>query len=249
MNSAVSSTGPRPFTIWPLKPITMKSLARLQARSNLHVRRSFLPEVPPYDCCKLFKSLKYRKIQFWEKIGREDNAAMRIDNERFQQHRISFPSWGFPAASTSVDALSGVEEEVDDGRPRPDQQGGQPRDEHGATADERLLVVLAVGTQGPRRRTDQQAHQGQGQGPGTQPVHQVLEHLATGERVGVRCERDVDGPCRCPTRCRSERAGSGAKQLGGQRVGGRQVGGDEFEDHAPTVGSLAPRFNTFSYFL
>ena len=38
---------------------------------------------------------------------------------------------GSPMTVTSVDALAGVEEEVDDARTGPDQQGGETRDEHG----------------------------------------------------------------------------------------------------------------------
>jgi hypothetical protein len=34
MNSAVSSTGPRPLTIWPSKSTTMKSLARTSDQCN-----------------------------------------------------------------------------------------------------------------------------------------------------------------------------------------------------------------------
>ena len=49
-----------------------------------------------------------------------------------------------PMPVTSVDALSGVEEEVYDARTRPDQQGSEPGDEHGTTADVTLLVVLPV---------------------------------------------------------------------------------------------------------
>ena len=73
---------------------------------------------------------------------------------------------GRPAATaTSVHALAGVEEEVDDRRSGADQQRGQPRDEHGPPADEGLLVVLAVGAERPRRRADHQSDQRQGQGP------------------------------------------------------------------------------------
>ena len=38
-----------------------------------------------------------------------------------------------------------MEEEVDQGRRRPDQQGSQAGEEHGATSDEGLLEVLGVG--------------------------------------------------------------------------------------------------------
>src|ERR1700674_47405 len=98
---------------------------------------------------------------------------------------------------TSVDPGAGVVEEGHDARSRYDQEDGQSRDEDRPPADEALLVVLAVRAEGPGRRADDQSHQGQGQGPELQAVHEVLEDLAPGELARVRAHGDhADHPAR-----------------------------------------------------
>jgi hypothetical protein len=50
-----------------------------------------------------------------------------------------------------------------------------------------------VGAEGPRRRPDDQADQGQSQGPPVQAVHQLLKDVPSGESAGVRCELKIGG--------------------------------------------------------
>jgi hypothetical protein len=47
----------------------------------------------------LLEGLENRKVQLGEEVTREDNTAVRIDNERFQQHlqTSSFPEWSTPS--------------------------------------------------------------------------------------------------------------------------------------------------------
>ena len=57
----------------------------------------------------------------------------------------------------------------------------------------RLLVVLPVRAERPRRGTDQQTDQRQREGPAAEPVHQVLEHVwPPGSALGSGLRLHVD---------------------------------------------------------
>ena len=60
--------------------------ARLHPPDNLQVGRGLLSKVAPDDRCKLLKGLEYPEIQLWEKVAGKNNAPVRVDNERLQQH-------------------------------------------------------------------------------------------------------------------------------------------------------------------
>src|SRR5271165_614752 len=68
----------------------------LHAPGNLHVGWRFLPEVPPDNSRKLLKGLEYPEVQLREKVTRKDDAAVRVDNKRFQQHWLLFLTAEYP---------------------------------------------------------------------------------------------------------------------------------------------------------
>jgi hypothetical protein len=70
--------------------------ARLHAPDNLHVCRSLLPEVPPDNGCKLLKGLEHPEVQLREKVTGKDDAAVRVDYKRLQQHWLLFLAAQYP---------------------------------------------------------------------------------------------------------------------------------------------------------
>src|SRR5579884_1529488 len=101
------------------------------------------------------------------------------------------PPTTVPTMPTSVHALAGVEEEVDHGRRRPDEECGEGGDEHGAPSGERLLVVLRVRPEGPHGGAHHEPGEGRHERPSAETVRQLLQHRPTGQAAGVGCEGHV----------------------------------------------------------
>jgi two-component system sensor histidine kinase SenX3 len=119
-----------------------------------------------------------------------------------------------------VHALTGREEEIDDGRAGSDQQCCESRHQYRLPTAVGLLEILAVGAQGPCRCTDKQTDQREGQCPPAKAIGQPLEHLTAGQLGRVR--RHGDG--------------------GHDGVGN---GGQDWIGHWPTLGTKSIIFNTF----
>ena len=134
---------------------------------------------------------------------------------------------------TSVHARPAVKKKLTMAGSGADQQRGQTRDEHGPPTDEGLLVVLAVGAEGPRRRADDQPDQRQGQGPdlaGRSSDSGAAHPRAAGRvrgscpprrrPVGRRSDGGVAVGQRAPT---ARRASGGAGRTAGGRRAGRRA--------------------------
>ena len=93
----------------------------------------------------------------------------------------------------SVDPMTGLEQEVHEGRSGPDQKGGNAGGEHRLSAGVRILIVVRVASERPGRGAEHQADERRGECPPPEAIGQLLDRGLARQGRGARGHRDDAG--------------------------------------------------------